>query len=178
LSDRNADFADAQILHRVNSENKYSVDPKMGYERTSMELIARYAFIAFVVIAIIAGLVVGYAAWTKDSTYPYGLYDSSIQKDSGYITLVMLVLGIIVGLVTITSKEVQPFLIAAIALMVARIGVGTTADVWQPLSSIHNLLPYWATEILNFIVAFVAPAAVIIAIRAVFAMERKTPPAQ
>jgi hypothetical protein len=117
-------------------------------------------------------------AWTKNGTYPIGLYDSAIQKDTGYITLIMLILGIIVGLVTITSKEVQPFLIAAIALMVARIGVGTTADVWQPLSSIHNLLPYWATEILNFIVAFVAPAAVIIAIRAVVAMERKAPSAQ
>ena len=147
----------------------------MGYERTSMELIARYAFIAFIVIAIIAGLIVGYVAWTKNGTYPYGLYESTIQKDSGYITLVLLVLGIIVGLVTITSKEVQPFLIASIALMVARIGIGTTADVWAPLSSIHNLLPYWATEILNFIVAFVAPTAVIIAIRAVVGMEREVP---
>jgi len=152
----------------------------MGYERTSMELIARYAFIAFVIIAIIAGLVVGYLAYKTPfgGTYPLGLSDSGIQKDNSYITLVMLILGIIVGLVTITSKEVQSFLIASIALMVARIGVGTNADVWQPLSSIHNLLPYWATEILTFIVAFVAPAAVIIAIRAVIRMERRAPPTQ
>ena len=77
------------------------------------------------------------------------------------------------GLVSITAKEVQPFLMAAIALMVARIGIGTTADVWAPLGEVHMLFPYWATEILNFIVAFAAPAAILIAIRSIWTLTRK-----
>jgi hypothetical protein len=137
------------------------------------EEIAEYAFMAFVVIAIIAGLALGYMAWDANNTYPHGFADPDVAVYRGYITFIMLILGIIVGLISITAKEVQPFLIATIALMVARIGIGTTADVWLPLGEIHMLLPYWATEILNYIVAFVAPAAVIIAIRAVFALARK-----
>jgi hypothetical protein len=137
------------------------------------EEIAEYAFMAFVVIAIIAGLALGYMAYGADPDYPGGFADPDIKVYRGYVTLIMLILGIIVGLISITAKEVQPFLIATIALMVARIGIGTAADVWGPLGEVHMLLPYWATEILNYMVAFVAPAAVIIAIRAVFALASK-----
>jgi hypothetical protein len=74
----------------------------------------------------------------------------------------------VVGLISITAKEVTPFLIAAIALIVASI-----SNVWSPLQNgTLDLLYYWATEILSYIVAFTAPAAVIIAIKAVFTMEK------
>ncbi|MFQ6065143.1 MAG: hypothetical protein ACE5L6_06680 [Candidatus Bathyarchaeia archaeon] len=125
----------------------------------SYEEIAEYAFMAFVVIAIIAGLAVGYMHYSGQS----------VADINGYLTLILLILGLIVGLVSITAKEVTPFLIAAIALMVTRAGL----DVWEPLDIIHGLLHDWATYILNYIVAFVAPAAVIIAIKAVFALARK-----
>jgi len=132
------------------------------------EQIAQYAFMAFVAIAIIAGLAVGFIA------YDVRNWNNPAVKDiNGYITLLMLILGIIVGLISITAKEVQPFLIATIALMVTRIGVGTQFDVWNPLTTLHELLYYWATAILNYIVAFVAPAAVIIAIKAVYAMAKE-----
>ena len=148
------------------------------------EEIAEYAFMAFVAIAIIMGLAIGYMAWDSSDTarenYPAGLVKppegamtDDVASANGYVTLIMLILGIIVGLISITAKEVTPFLISAIALMVARIGIGTEADVWAPLGEVHMLLPYWATEILNYIVAFVAPAAVIIAFRAVWALARK-----
>jgi hypothetical protein len=139
----------------------------------TMEEIAQYAFMAFVAIAVIAGLVVGYMAYDADNTYPLGFADEDVADSRGYVTLIMLVLGIIVGLVSITAKEVRPFLIAAIALMVARIGIGTTADVWLPLGEVHMLFPYWATEILNYIVAFAAPAAVLISIRSIWALARE-----
>jgi hypothetical protein len=123
-----------------------------------MEKIARWAFTACVIIAIVMGLVVGYLHWNSDPNF---------DNANAYVTLVLLILGIIVGLITITTKEVTPFLIAAIALIVA-----SASNVWYPLTTIHSLLYNWATYILNYIVAFVAPAAVIIAIRAVFAMEK------
>jgi len=123
-----------------------------------IEDMARWAYILFVVIAIIAGLAVGYMAWDGQD----------VSQTHGYITLVMLILGIIIGLTSITTKEVTPFLIATIALVVA-----AAANVWFPLSYVHELLFEWADHILTYIVAFAAPAAVIIAIKSVFAMTKE-----
>jgi len=123
-----------------------------------MEKIAHWAYIAFVVIAIIMGLVVGYMRYDGQS----------ISDINGWITLIMLVLGVIIGLTSITEKEVTPFLIVTIALIVA-----SSANVWEPLSTIHDLLYYWALYILNYIVAFAAPAAVITAIRALLPMAKE-----
>jgi hypothetical protein len=127
-----------------------------------MEKIAHWAFVACVIIAIVMGLVVGYMAWNGND----------IINTNADVILILLILGIIVGLVNITTKEVTPFLIAAIALIVA-----SAANVWSPLSTIHALLSSWADYILQYIVAFVAPAAVIIAIKAVFTMEKAKPAA-
>jgi len=124
-----------------------------------MEEIARWAFIAFVAIAIIMGLSVGYMDYDADL---------NAADVDGWVTLIMLILGIIVGVTSITAKEVTPFLIATIALIVA-----TSANVWDPLNNIHELLYYWATYILSYIVAFAAPAAVIIAVKSVFAVARQ-----
>jgi hypothetical protein len=132
-----------------------------------MDKIARWTFTAFVIIAIVMGLAVGYMAWNADNTYNLGWADSNVSNTNGYVTLILLILGIIVGLVSITAKEVNLFLIATIALIVAG-----TSQVWAPLASIHSLLAYWADGILRYIVAFVAPAAVIIAIKSIFAMEK------
>ncbi|MGD8565773.1 MAG: hypothetical protein PVF96_05440 [Candidatus Bathyarchaeota archaeon] len=130
-----------------------------------MEEIAKYAFVAFVIIAIIAGLAVGSMAYNAD---PNGWADDGVQNINGWVLLIMLILGIIVGITSITAREVTPFLIATIALVVA-----ANANVWSPLSKIHLILDYWATAILWYIVAFAAPAAVIIAIKGVFAMARE-----
>jgi len=124
-----------------------------------MEKIARWAFGAFVIIAIVMGLIVGYMRYNLDPNY---------TNVNGYVTLVLLILGIIVGLISITSKEVTPFLIATIALIVA----SSISNVWNPLTTIHELLYDWAATILNYIVAFTAPAAVIIAIKSLLAIER------
>jgi hypothetical protein len=125
-----------------------------------MEEIARWAFIAFVVIAIVMGLAVGYMDWDGQD----------IIDINGYVTIIMLILGIIIGITSITAKEVTPFLIATIALVVAGIG-----DVWYPLYTVEalQLLYYWATYILSYIVAFAAPAAVIIAVKSVLAMAKE-----
>jgi len=136
-----------------------------------MEEIAEYAFMAFVAIAVIAGLVIGFMAYDARAKDPAGWANPSVTDINGYVTLSMLILGVIVGLVSITTKEVRPFLIAAIALIVTGVGV----DVWSPLNDIEalQLLYYFATGILNYIVAFAAPAAVIIAIRSIWAIAKE-----
>jgi hypothetical protein len=139
----------------------------------NMEKIAHYTFMAFVLIAIVAGLAIGAWAYSvQNNYYSYAPFSSAIVGNdvanaNSYVLLIMLILGLIVGLISVTAKEVQPFLMATIALIAASL-----ANVWAPLADIHAILPYWATAILNYIVAFVAPAAVILAIKAVFAMER------
>jgi hypothetical protein len=138
---------------------------RKAVRRMEMEKVARWAFAAMVIIAIVMGLVVGYMAYNATLHWS----DTNVSNADAYVTLVLLVLGIIVGLISVTAKEVTPFLIAAIALIVA-----TASNVWiLPLNTIHALLYYWAYTILRYVVAFTAPAAVIIAIKALFAIERK-----
>jgi hypothetical protein len=139
--------------------------------RANVEKIAQYAFMAFVIIAIVAGLAIGSWAYSVQNTYNsfVGIdVNNDVANANSYVLLIMLILGIIVGLVSITTTEVPPFLTATIALIVASL-----AHIWDPLQKIHNIFPYWATAILNYIVAFVAPAAVILAIKGVFALARK-----
>ena len=134
------------------------------------EEIAEYAFMAFAAIAVIAGLAIGYGVYAAtDAADVQRLAD--LADINAYVTLVMLILGIIVGLISITAKEVRPFLIAAIALMVTGVGVG----VWSPLLAIEALevLYYFATYILNYFVAFASPAAVIIAMKSVWAIAKE-----
>ena len=122
-----------------------------------LEKVSEWAYILVVIIAILMGLVVGYMAWS-----------GSVGSVDGIVMLIMLVLGTIIGLLSITTKEVTPFLIATIALVVA-----ASADVWSPLESIHPLLSSLATYVLKYIVAFAAPAAVVVAIKSVFNMIRE-----
>jgi hypothetical protein len=126
-----------------------------------METISRWAYLLFVIIAVVMGLVVGYMAWSEGSW-------AAVANVNGVVLLVMLVLGIIIGITSITTKEVTPFLIATIALVVA-----ASANVWSPLDQIHALLDFWATGILSYIVAFAAPAAVIIAIKEVLTIAKE-----
>lgn len=131
-----------------------------------MEKIARWIFVAVIVIAIVVGLAVGSMADVASEHQ----YDTNVVDATAYTVLVMLILGIIVGASSIVSKEVTLFLIAAIALVV----VGTST-VWSAfmLKSQLNLLYYWATDIVEFIAAFAAPAAVIIAVRSLLAIEKE-----
>jgi hypothetical protein len=126
-----------------------------------LEKISHWAYLLFVIIAVVMGLVVGYMAWNEGSW-------TAVADINGWILLVMLILGVIIGLTSLTAKEVTPFLIATIALVVA-----ASTNVWSPLSKIHALLDFWATGILGYIVAFAAPAAVIIAIKSVLTMARE-----
>ncbi|MEM3823858.1 MAG: hypothetical protein QXH87_02890 [Candidatus Bathyarchaeia archaeon] len=124
-----------------------------------------YIYIIFVVIAIVMGLTVGYMAFDK---HPLGFNHPDVSNIHGWITLIMLILGVITGLTSITEKEVTPFLLATIALLVA-----AATNVWAPLRNIHDLLYYWATAILSYIVAFAAPAAVITAIKSMLPIVKE-----
>jgi len=107
-----------------------------------------WAFILGVIIAIIAGLAIGFIDATT----------------GGWITIFLVVLGVIVGFLNISEKETQPFLIATIALML----VGTS------LSGLNIVdLGMYLTSIVSNIAAFVAPAALIVALKAIYKLAAR-----
>jgi hypothetical protein len=112
--------------------------------------VGAWAFILGILIAIIAGIATAV----------------NIAL-GGVITLLLVILGLIVGFLNISDKEVQKFLIAAIALM----AVGTAN-----LGAINTAVPVLGTAlvyVVQFIGAFVAPAALVIALKAVYNLARK-----
>ena len=102
-----------------------------------LEKIGRYAFILGLIISVIAGFAnigtVGNAA--------------------------LVILGIIVGIINVTGKEVESFLIGTIALMLVGNGI--------------NILGIAAiTNIIQAFVAFVAGAALIVALKVVYTITK------
>ncbi len=111
-------------------------------------LLGAVAFFAGMVVAIICGAI-------PDT------------RDSGTVVLVLIILGIVVGLFNITSKEIIPFLVAAIALVV----VGSVGG-FGPLDKLIKGLGAALDSMVAFIAVFMIPAAVINAVRVVWELAR------
>lgn len=110
-----------------------------------------WAFLVFVIIAILVGLA-----------------RAAFVFDTFAITLILVILGIIVGFLNITEKETSAFLIAALALLVAGTANFEYLNFGQDLG-----IGTAITNILSFIGAFVAPAAVIVGLKAIYALGRQ-----
>ncbi len=108
-------------------------------------ILTALAFFAGMVLAIIAGIV---------------------TRESGAIVLTLVIMGIIVGLFNISSREMVPFLVAAIALIVAGTGIfNPLDDVWDGLGRSLN-------SIVHYVAVFMTPAAIINAMRMVWQIAR------
>jgi len=83
-----------------------------------------------------------------------------VAPANGTVILVLVILGIIVGALNITTAEIVPLLVAAIALIV----VGTAG--FDPLDKLIGGLGSVTNEIVYYLARLMAPAAVIAAIRA------------
>ena len=113
------------------------------------------AFILGVIIALVAGIAAALA----------GAIDPSI---AGIIGIVLVILGVVVGFMNIKEKETEAFLVAAIALMVTSAVAG-----WLTLDLVIPRLGTLILSILGYIGVFVAPAAVIVALKSVYALAKK-----
>jgi len=109
--------------------------------------IGKWAFLVGVIIALISGIGIG------------------VGMDFGnnlWITALLVLAGLVVGFVNITVKETQAFLVAAIAVMIANVAnLGTLFPGFEVLGAI-------LAGIVGKIVTVVAPAALIVALRAVY----------
>ena len=108
-----------------------------------MKKMGHIAFIVGILVAIVAALV------------------PALQGDIA--VWLMVILGLIVGFLNISAKEVSGFLIAAMALIIASSASALSlAVIWVGL-----------TSILGNVIIFVAPAAIIVAMKAVIALAEK-----
>lgn len=113
-----------------------------------------WAFLLGVVLAVVVGLF-------------------SSQLDSSVIGIVygvLVLLGLVVGVLNIREKEINSFLIATIALI-------AVASSWQPVTDIFTtimgeggsvLIVNWIQGFFGALVAFISPAAFIVALKAVY----------
>lgn len=106
--------------------------------------LGEWVFILGVVIAIISGLA----------------YQAMDMTSASYITIVLVILGLVVGILNIKDKEIFNFLIATIAI----VAVGAAN-----LNQIPIIGSYLGYMVLN-IAAFVAPAALVVALKAIYSL--------
>ncbi len=109
------------------------------------QVIGSWAFIIGVLIAIFGGI-----------------FAAAVAEYAGYITLVLVILGLIVGFLNIGDKEVPGFLLAAVALML----VGS-ADL-EVIDTVVPPVGTYLSNIVTNIVVFVAPAALVVALLEVY----------
>lgn len=81
---------------------------------------------------------------------------------ASYWVWLLVVLGLIVGFLNITAKETTPFLIASIALILTTTALGSI-----------QLIGDYLTAILENVRIFVAPAAIVAALKAIFVLAAK-----
>jgi len=106
-----------------------------------MKLIGKWAFVIGVLLAVILGF---------------------LGKVDQTVAIVLVLLGLIVGLLNITSKEATPFLLAGVSLLIA--------TYWG--KQVMIVIPALA-NILEAIMILVVPAVILVALREVFVMAKK-----
>ena len=109
----------------------------------SLKKIGAYAFLLGALIAILTALVPG-------------------LLDAGILTALLVILGLIVGFLNVSQKEVVPFLVATLAL-----GLGAQAK----FSALPGVGTYIDAIMANIII-FVAPAAIIVGLKAIYELGR------
>ena len=107
-----------------------------------MHKIGFWAFIIGLIIAIIGGL---------------------ISAQNAAVVVVLIILGLTIGLLNITGKEIMLFLVATIALIV-------TGRVFTPLTVLN--IGKYLDQILSYVATLMAPAAVVASIRALWAIGK------
>ncbi len=111
--------------------------------KNTTEMIGGWSFLIGALIALILGVIPS----TAGQTWVVGL---------------LLVLGLIVGFLNVSDREVLGFLIACVAFLVS------APFLSGALSSFSGF--GWLTSMLNHIAVFIVPAAVLVAIKAVWAL--------
>ena len=112
--------------------------------------IGQWAFIIGIILAIVVGV-----------------FSASLVTWAGNLTLLLVILGLIVGFLNISEKETTPFLVASAALMLTATSVDTLNTIDLGVS-----LGKYLAGIVSQIAVFVAPAAVVVALKAIQSLAK------
>ncbi len=82
---------------------------------------------------------------------------------TSWVVGLLLVLGVVVGLLNVSDKEIVPFLVACVAFLVAAPAFGQAVG-----GAVGGFA--WLARILGHLSVFVLPAAVIASVKAIFAL--------
>lgn len=116
----------------------------------ALAIIGKIAFVVGVLFAIIGGIWGGVSVPTNET-----------------VIIVLLAAGIVIGLLNVTAKEGATVLAAAVALVI--LGIWGFTPAFEPVEEVSQAL---AENVLGVVCAFallMAPAAIIVAIKAVIA---------
>ena len=108
-----------------------------------VDIVGKWAFLIGVILAVVLGL----------------FFDPTLL--GGWAMISLVVIGLIVGLLNIADKEVAPFLMSGVVLIIASALGG----------SIMSDVPY-VGAVLDALLAVFVPATVIVAIKNVFSLAR------
>ena len=118
---------------------------KRFIDKNAEKTIGYWVFLVGIFVAIIAGLL----TTTIDPT----------------VIWVLAVLGLVVGLINIALKDEVPFLIAALVLLVA---AGHLSFSLTLIPAIGEYVGTIIESILQYVIVFVSPAAIVVALKAIY----------
>ncbi len=119
----------------------------------ALALVGKIAFVVGVLIAIIGGI------WGGD-----------VLPEKDWVIWILLIAGILIGLLNVTAKEAAIVLTAAVALIV--ISVWGLAGGFLPVADVNETLANETQGIVYCFGLLMAPAAIIVAIKAVIATAK------
>ncbi len=115
-----------------------------------LELVGKLAFVVGVIFAIVGGIWGGRAEPTND-----------------WVVLILIIAGILIGLLNITAKEAPVVLVAVMALLI--LAIWGNAPAFVPVLHMSQGLGENIIGVVDCFALLMAPAAIIIAVKAVIA---------
>ena len=112
--------------------------------------------------------------WDKIGPWAFilGLIIAVLSAFMGTVNWLLGVLGLLVGLLNITRKETQAFLLASLTFLVSVNALSVTLTKLVGLVPVINRLLNVVDPMLANITLFVAPGAAIVALRALYGLSR------
>lgn len=111
-------------------------------------VIGKWAFVVGIVIAFIAGILL------KDTI-------------SVAVVLVLAILGLVVGFLNVSAKEMSAFLLAGIALIIG------SSSALTIIPAFGETLKPFLIGILTNVVVFVVPGVIVVALKSVFSIAKE-----
>lgn len=123
------------------------------------KVLGAWAFVIGMIIAVVLALASVWLGW--------GI------NEVGALSLVLVILGLIVGLVNISEAESTQFLLAALVLVVLPVGFGRL-DMLPAVGAGGIGIGAILSTIVHYISMFVAPAALVVALKAMYSAARES----